>query len=972
MSKAAAHAGKVLVVIAWVIALGYAAQQAYNIRLYAIKTYGRVIHEFDPWFNFRATKYLDDHGLKKFFTWFDYESWYPLGRPVGTTIYPGMQISAVAIWKGLEAIGMPMSLNDVCCYVPVWFGVSATIFLGLLTLECSGSKPAAAASSLIMAIVPAHIMRSVGGGYDNESIALTAMCATFWCWVRALRVDSSVPDGVATKGSYTFGVLCGLCYIYMVAAWGGFVFVLNMIGVHAAALILLGRYTSKLHRAYTLFYVIGTFGAIQVPVVGWGPLKSLEQLAPLLVFVGMQGLEYCEVQRRKRNLTMLQHQLLRVKVAIPVLAVVVAVVAVLYPTGYFGPLSARVRGLFVKHTRTGNPLVDSVAEHQPANAQAYQQYLHHIYYLAPVGFGLSFLTATDSNSFLVLYSLVAYYFSNRMARLVILLGPVASALGGVAVGVALDQLIIYASGRLFLSLAFGSPTADTDDELEPPPPPPKAADKKKNGKAKADKESPTDQLAASATNIKKAALTLYNLRLSLLLRIGLGVWAINWVLPHHKAFQKYSNEIAESLSQPSIMFKARLNNGREIMVDDYREAYWWLRDHTPQDARVMAWWDYGYQIAGIANRTTIADGNTWNHEHIATLGRILSANEDKAHRIARHLADYVLVWAGGGGDDLAKSPHMARIGNSVYHDICPEPTCSQFGFYQGGVPTPMMSECILYKMVNYGQQGAELDPKKFTHAYTSKYGKVRIFKVRNVSKKSKEWVADPANRICDAPGSWYCTGQYPPALWPLIAKRKPFQQLEDFNAKKDEESRKYVEDYHKGMDKNARGGRSAEDEDGRGAELESMGFKYVGCYGAESALGKDKVYGGGTKGAQFGLAIQFAADKNKKYIAIASRGVDGHVFAFNEKPRRSKSTEDEGCDVPCSDMEDYRCGCADEMCAEAGAPAVAGEDNQRRWVVYEVPLETIAQMQAQQQKKARGAGRKGGKRSGGRKAKSEL
>ena len=114
----------------------------------------------------------------------------------------------------------------------------------------------------------------------------------------------------------------------------------------------------------------------------------------------------------------------------------------------------------------------------------------------------------------------------------------------------------------------------------------------------------------------------------------------------------------------------------------------------------MAWWDYGYQIAGIANRTTIADGNTWNHEHIATLGRILSAPEEKAHRVARHLADYVLVWAGGGGDDLAKSPHMARIGNSVYHDICPgDPTCSQFGFYHGGIPTPMMEKCLLYKMV---------------------------------------------------------------------------------------------------------------------------------------------------------------------------------------------------------------------------------------------------------------------------------
>ena len=48
---------------------------------------------------------------------------------------------------------------------------------------------------------------------------------------------------------------------------------------------------------------------------------------------------------------------------------VAMVVALLFPTGYFGPLSSRVRGLFVKHTRTGNPLVDSVAEHQPPTSR---------------------------------------------------------------------------------------------------------------------------------------------------------------------------------------------------------------------------------------------------------------------------------------------------------------------------------------------------------------------------------------------------------------------------------------------------------------------------------------------------------------------------------------------------------------------------------------------------------------------------
>ena len=99
------------------------AQQAYDIRMYAIHTYGYVIHEFDPWFNYRATEYLAERGWYAFFHWFDYMSWYPLGRPVGTTIYPGMQITAVAIWRALGKLGSAISLNDVCCLVPAWLGV---------------------------------------------------------------------------------------------------------------------------------------------------------------------------------------------------------------------------------------------------------------------------------------------------------------------------------------------------------------------------------------------------------------------------------------------------------------------------------------------------------------------------------------------------------------------------------------------------------------------------------------------------------------------------------------------------------------------------------------------------------------------------------------------------------------------------------------------------------------------------------
>jgi asparagine N-glycosylation enzyme membrane subunit Stt3 len=44
---------------------------AYKIRLHAIEEYGRVIHEFDPWFNYRATEvraYHHPHGCREYVT----------------------------------------------------------------------------------------------------------------------------------------------------------------------------------------------------------------------------------------------------------------------------------------------------------------------------------------------------------------------------------------------------------------------------------------------------------------------------------------------------------------------------------------------------------------------------------------------------------------------------------------------------------------------------------------------------------------------------------------------------------------------------------------------------------------------------------------------------------------------------------------------------------------------------------------
>ncbi|KAL7702605.1 oligosaccharyl transferase subunit [Lotmaria passim] len=138
----------------------YALRVAYTIRLISVQTYGYIIHEFDPWFNYRAAEYMSEHGWTAFFHWFDYMSWYPLGRPVGSTTYPGLQFTAVAIHRTLAALGVHMSLNDVCVLIPAWFGSIATLLVALMAYEVSESLSVTAVASLSFAIVPAHLMRS--------------------------------------------------------------------------------------------------------------------------------------------------------------------------------------------------------------------------------------------------------------------------------------------------------------------------------------------------------------------------------------------------------------------------------------------------------------------------------------------------------------------------------------------------------------------------------------------------------------------------------------------------------------------------------------------------------------------------------------------------------------------------------------------------------------------------------------------
>jgi len=82
-----------------------------------------------------------------------------------------------------------------------------------------------------------------------------------------------------------------------VSAWGGYVFIINLIPLHVLVLVLMGRYSSRLYVSYCSFYVIGTLSSMIVPFVGFQPIETSEHMAALGVFGLLQIIAFVEYLR---------------------------------------------------------------------------------------------------------------------------------------------------------------------------------------------------------------------------------------------------------------------------------------------------------------------------------------------------------------------------------------------------------------------------------------------------------------------------------------------------------------------------------------------------------------------------------------------------------------------------------------------------------------------------------------------------
>lgn len=141
--------------------LGLICLLAFSIRLFAVVRYESVIHEFDPYFNFRTTKYLAHEGFLEFLNWFDDRGWYPLGRTIGGTIYPGLMLTAAVFYWVMHFLHLTINIRNMCVFIAPIFSALAAISSYLLTTEVTKRSSSGLLAAAFTAVVPSYISRYI-------------------------------------------------------------------------------------------------------------------------------------------------------------------------------------------------------------------------------------------------------------------------------------------------------------------------------------------------------------------------------------------------------------------------------------------------------------------------------------------------------------------------------------------------------------------------------------------------------------------------------------------------------------------------------------------------------------------------------------------------------------------------------------------------------------------------------------------
>ena len=575
---------KHLLVIA-VLALAFSC--ALIMRFYPIK-YGYYLNEFDPYFDYRATKFIVDNGLNAYWQWHDTMSWYPEGRDVPGTSQSVLHITAAYLY---QVFGRGMSLMDFTIAFPAIMG-ALTVIAVFALVRVLGGTTAGMFSALFWAFSPAIIQRGNLGWFKSEPLGLFFGILATYLFISAMKhkeVKYAIAKAIAG------GLILGLAN----GSWGGIQYFSIPISLFFIALPFFRRDLTIPMYVAIAFTILTLITAAAFPRPGISFVLGLPGLAM------MAGTAFLVIAYfvRKISRPMVQTR----NVAFALIAFVAIGIAFVAAGPYVSP-SFRYLNAINPFIGSIDPLVESVAEHFTPTVADYFTDFSVLLMFAGLGGWLAFRRRNDTAIFALLLGITGVYVSATFARLLVF----------ASVGIiVLAGLGLFEVTRSIMAYRETAATPATAPRLT-------AATREERRKM---------EFASRAHSTSGQVVKIsYVIVMIMMLSIPL--------------FYPSNSNWLSSADVPTAI--ANGGTGYRLQTEDWTEAMEWLSQNTEPDAVIASWWDYGYWITTLGNRPSLADNATLNHTRIQSIARMFVSDEESAMKIVQDLkADYLLVYVVG-------------------------------------------------------------------------------------------------------------------------------------------------------------------------------------------------------------------------------------------------------------------------------------------------------------------------------------
>jgi dolichyl-diphosphooligosaccharide---protein glycosyltransferase len=166
-----------------------------------------------------------------------------------------------------------------------------------------------------------------------------------------------------------------------------------------------------------------------------------------------------------------------------------------------------------------------------------------------------------------------------------------------------------------------------------------------------------------------------------------------------------------AVDQPPVIMTGGTSNPP---TTDWIDTLEWIKMNTPENAVIASWWDYGYWITTLSDRTTLVDNATLGSGQIKTMAKILMNSPEDSWNILKEMnVDYVVVFVSatdigseshemplyelGGGGDESKIYWFSKIAELPVSNYLNSNAIPTTNFYQN----TMLGKMIPFTPVVY-------------------------------------------------------------------------------------------------------------------------------------------------------------------------------------------------------------------------------------------------------------------------------